>query len=305
MIYQDIKKLLSIWLFPTVIIALLCLASPGKADAALANDYTQDANIVSWWYLDEASSSTRYDGSGTSNNDLTDNNTVTLYGRPTNPVKEGAGAAGFAGSQSLSKTDNASLSITGNLTLVAWIRPTDVSNDNAIMGKSDGVDERSYYMYLDAGKLKAKISPSGSGAAQPVGFTPLSANTWYHAALVYNGTDIRLYLDGALDTNGASNPLTYSSGIHDSSTAFAIGARGDGADYFDGQIDEVAVFNRALTANEIQEIYEKGLNGATRMRPDAAQPPVPYFGRSIGEDTTGPVSSPSGTPGWSFRRTYN
>jgi hypothetical protein len=248
-------------------------------------DYTQDANIESWWYLDE-SSGTRYDGSG-NDNDLTDNNAVTLYGRPTNPVKEGAGAASFAGgsSQSLTKTDNASLSITGNLTLVAWIRPTSVSGDNAIMGKSDGASDRSYYFYLDAGNLKAKISPTGSGAAQPLGVTTLSTNTWYHVALVYNGTDIRLYLDGVLDANGASNPLTYSSGIHDSSTAFAIGARGDGADYFDGQIDEVAVFNRALTADEISSVYENGLNGATRMRPDAAEPPVPYFGRSIGEDT--------------------
>jgi hypothetical protein len=49
-------------------------SSGGGADV----DYTQDADIVSWWYLDE-SSGTRYDGSGTNNNDLTDINTVTPY----------------------------------------------------------------------------------------------------------------------------------------------------------------------------------------------------------------------------------
>jgi len=277
--------------------------SDGASDP---DDFTQDANIVSWWYLDE-SSGTRYDGSGTSNNDLTDNNTVTSYSTTNLSVKEGAAAASFAGgsSESLSGTDNASLSVTGNLTLVAWIRPTSVSGDNGIMGKSDGASDRSYYFYINEGNLYAKISPSGGGAAQPLGATTLSTNTWYHAALVYNGTDLRLYLDGVLDSNGASNPLTYSSGIFDSSTAFSIGSRGTTADYFDGQIDEAAVFNRALSADEIQSIYENGLNGVTRMQPDAAQPPVPYFGRSIGENTgtvygTGTVTLNQGSRRASF-----
>jgi hypothetical protein len=262
-----------------------------------AQDFTQDANIVSWWFLDE-SPGTRYDGSG-NNNDLIDTNTnVARFVTTGASVKEGFAAVEFTGGSTeiLSIADNVSLSVTGNLALVAWVRPTSVSGDNGIVGKSDGgaASNRSYYLYLNEGNLKAKISPSGSGSAQPVGATTLSINTWYHVALVYNGTDIRLYLNGALDS-GTDNPMSYESGIYDSNAPFAIGRRGDGTDYFDGQIDELAVFNRALTADEISSIYENGLNGVTRMRPDSAQPPVPYFGRSIGEDTTGPVDSPSDT----------
>jgi hypothetical protein len=255
-----------------------------------SQDFTRDAGMVSWWYLDE-SSGTRYDGSGTSNNDLTDNNTVTSYSTTNQSVKEGAAAASFvrANSETLSITDasQTGLDITDNITLVAWMRPTNLSVDMGIAGKSDGLNNRSYYLYIDSTgpMLKAKVSSSGSGAAQPFGATTLSVNTWYHVALVYNGTDLRLYLNGSLDANGADNPLSYSSGIYDGTGNFAIGSRGNVDDFFDGQIDEVAVFNRALSADEIKEIYEKGLNGVTRMRPDAAQPPVPYFGRSIGEDT--------------------
>jgi hypothetical protein len=255
-----------------------------------SKDFTRDAGMVSWWYLDE-SIGTRYDGSGTSNNDLTDINTVTSLSTSGNSVKEGAAAASFVrtSSETLSITDasQTGLDITGNITMVAWMRPSTIPADMGICGKTDGNLNRSYYLYIEntGPVLKAKVSATGGGAAQPYGATTLSANTWYHVALVYNGTDIRLYLNGSLDSNGANNPLTYSSGIYNGTGDFAIGSRGNVDDFFDGQIDEVAVFNRALSADEIQEIYENGLNGVTRMRPDAAQPPVPYFGRSIGENT--------------------
>ncbi|MHC4498061.1 MAG: LamG-like jellyroll fold domain-containing protein [Planctomycetota bacterium] len=263
-------------------------------------DYTLDDNMVSWWYLDE-SSGTRYDGSS-NNNDLTDNNTVTAYSTTNQSVKEGAAAASFdrTNSETLTITDasQTGLDITGNLTLVAWIRLASVAADRGIIAKTDGTSDKAYYLYLNAGPpaaLRAKVSNDGSSQVTVQGGTTLVTNTWYHVALVYNGTDLRLYLNGSLDENGALNPLSYSSGINNSSTAFAIGSQSNLGEYFDGQIDEVAVFDRDLSADEIQEIYEKGLNGVTRMRPDAAQPPVPYFGRSIGEDTTGPVDSPSDT----------
>ncbi len=266
------------------------LAEEPSSDSSDPTDYTQDANIVSWWYLDE-SAGTRYDGSGTNSNDLADNNTVTSYSTTNQSVKEGAAAASFAiaNSETLTITDasQTGLDITDNITMVAWMRPATLANDMGIFGKTDADPNRSYYLYIekDGPMLKAKLSSTGTNWTEPYGATTLATDTWYHVALVYNGTDIRLYLNGSLDENGANNPISYSNGIYDGSAAFAIGSRGNVNDFFDGQIDEVAIFNRALAADEIQEIYEKGLNGVTRMRPDAAQPPVPYFGRSIGEDT--------------------
>jgi hypothetical protein len=254
-----------------------------------ATNFTQDANIVSWWYLAE-SSGTRYDGSGTNNNDLADNNSVTSYSRPTNPVKEGLAAASFAtgNSETLTITDAAQsgLDITGNLTLAAWIRPTNTSGDRTIIAKSDGASNRSYHLYIETPGpiLKGKVSSGGSGTVQPYGATTLALDTWHHVALVYDGSELRIYLNGSVDENGSNNPLEFSGGIFNGNAPFAIGSRGNVDQYFDGQIDEVAVFDRALSPAEITAIYENGLNGVTRMRPDAAQPPVPYFGRSIGEN---------------------
>ena len=89
------------------------------------DDYTQDANIVSWWYLDE-SSGTRYDGSG-NNNDLTDTNTnVASLSTTGASVKEGAAAADFENSASedahlsIAHGSQTGLDITGNISMTAW-----------------------------------------------------------------------------------------------------------------------------------------------------------------------------------------
>jgi hypothetical protein len=82
----------------------------------------------------------------------------------------------------------------------------------------------------------------------------LGRNVWYHAAAAYDGTTVTLYLNGepsgsqALALNTALNP-----------DGLTIGYRPGGAKW-QGQLDEVMLFNRALTANEIAAIYTTGTN---------------------------------------------
>jgi hypothetical protein len=170
--------------------------------------------------------------------------------------------------------------------MAAWFRLATTSETQDIVAK-DGSDGNQGYQvrYNNNGKLNFGLS--GDGVTANImwlnGTTDLSsaAGEWHHVAAVYDGSDMKLYLDGASD----ATPVSYSSGIYNNMAPFTIGCRNGNAQFFDGQIDEVAVFSRALTADEVTSIYEKGLNSVTRMRPDVAQPPVPYFGRSIGENT--------------------
>ena len=72
-----------------------------------------------------------------------------------------------------------------------------------------------------------------------------------------------IYINGSLDSNGADNPKTYSNGIHTGTGEFSVGSWYDNAQkWYGGLVDEVIVFNRALSALEIREIYIYGIDGS-------------------------------------------
>ncbi len=227
----------------------------------MAPVFRDDSNLVSLWLLEEASGA-RADAVGS--NDLTDNNTV---GQSTADPKEGDACADFesGNNEYLSITDavQTGLGVTGNLTICGWAKPETNGVNGALAAKyTAGGNQRSYALYLSStGSVGATIS--GDGSATVTAESPgsrWSAGTWIHVAVVYDGTDIRVYLDGALASNGASNPATYSGGIYNSSAAFNLGAWNAGASlWFDGLLDEMAVFDRALSADEVAGIAAYGI----------------------------------------------
>ncbi len=88
---------------------------------------------------------------------------------------------------------------------------------------------------------------------------PLSLGDWHHLATTYDGTTLSFYLDGALFDSSPRSGL-----IDQNSNPVLIGtgwSRASFGNRFDGLIDEVAFYNRALTTAEILEHYENGLDG--------------------------------------------
>ena len=81
------------------------------------------------------------------------------------------------------------------------------------------------------------------------GSNTLSVNTWYHVAMVYNDSTLKLYIDG-VEVASTNIPLSYS--LINSSQTYAIGASGYSTEVFLGDIDELRVWNRALPVAEIQ-----------------------------------------------------
>ena len=91
--------------------------------------------------------------------------------------------------------------------------------------------------------------------------TTITANTWFHIVLTYDKSAVRCYVNGVVDTTTHAGSNALDDG---SSEALDIGYNhaygGDaGGDYFDGLIDEVAIWDRALTAAEVKDIYLHGL----------------------------------------------
>ncbi len=87
-----------------------------------------------------------------------------------------------------------------------------------------------------------------SGVEQHLrGTTTLAANTWTHLATTYNGTTYRFFVNGV---EVASRALSGSVEITDSPLRF--GGNGVWGEFFQGRLDEIRVYNRALSAGEIQ-----------------------------------------------------
>jgi len=155
-----------------------------------------------------------------------------------------------------------SLRITASISLVAWVWFNDQIK-GAVVTKHASPPYRAYALATVPSADYFRFIISGDGTARAIrdSQTPLEPNTWYLVAGVYDAAahTMAVYVNGTLD-NGALQGLVPAA-IYDTSTDAAIGRNGNPADYFDGLIDEVVIFDRALSAAEIRAIYDAGSAG--------------------------------------------
>jgi hypothetical protein len=214
--------------------------------------YRTDANLQALWLLEEESG-TRYDETG-NDNDLTDNNTV-LY---SSDSKQGTNSADFesANNEYLEIADGSQtgLDVTGDLTILAWAKFESISADQAIVAKYDASgNDRAYLVWFEntGATIYFNVSSNGTAITNHESCFSLTAGVWYHVACVYNSTDLRIYVNGIL----AGVATAYSSGINDSAASFRLGRHTNNTWPYDGLLDEVAVFDRALSRNEVFSVY--------------------------------------------------
>lgn len=239
-------------------------------------NFLDDASIQGAWYMN---------GNGTNETDRSGNNiTLNQYGGtiPTSTTVP----SGYSGTSRDFEADDteclyvtdanaAGLDITGNaITITAWVQvEAIVAHWRGVVYKSaDAGGNNQYYMGIygtgTGNQFKAwfGISTTGAGftgsdGAQVEGTTTLNSGQMIHLAGVYNGTDLRFYINGSL----ACTPVAQTGNIYNGSADFIIGAAQEhtlGSGSFDGPIDGVEVFSRALSASEINEIYTSGADGS-------------------------------------------
>jgi hypothetical protein len=149
---------------------------------------------------------------------------------------------------------SSSLDLTTGMTLSAWVNAAQFNGWETIMLKERGVGAMSYALYAqDGGVLNGGAdAPSGvvraDAADQAVqGTSPVPLNVWTHLATTYDGTTQRIYINGTLV---ASRPQTGTIAVGNG--ALRIGGNNSWAgEFFSGLIDEIRVYNRALTDAEI------------------------------------------------------
>jgi len=199
--------------------------------------------LVAAYPFDEGAGTTVSDVSGNGNNGTNNNATWATSGKYGNALT-------FDGTSALVTVKNSpSLQLNTAMTLEAWVNPSMVSSVYR-----DVIYKGNDNYYLEGTTVTGSGVPGvggtfGAAHNDVVLFGPvaLTLNTWTHLAATYDGTTARLYING---TQAASQAQT--GAIATSTKSLQIGGDSIYGQFFQGTIDEVRIYNRALSASEIQ-----------------------------------------------------
>ena len=188
------------------------------------------------------------EGGGTRTADVSGHgNNGTLAGTGWTTAGRFGDALTFNGTTSMvSVPDSASLGLAPGMTLEAWVRPTAAGGARTVVGK-----ERTGGLAFGLFGSTAGGAPAGDGylggAERTVAGTgPLPLSAWSHLAVTYDGGALRLYVNGALVRSAAATGA-----LPTGSGPLRFGADTVAGRHFAGQIDEVRIYDRALSAAEI------------------------------------------------------
>jgi len=159
--------------------------------------------------------------------------------------------------------DSNSLDLTTGMTLEAWLFPTAVGGWRDVIYK--GMDDI-YYLMGSSDNSTPAIGGTFSPSALR-GTSSLPLNAWTHLAGTYDGTTMRLYVNGVqVSSRAQTGP------IQTSTAALTMGGDALYGQYFAGRIDEARIYNRALSAAEIQSDMSSALGAGP---PDTDAPSAP------------------------------
>jgi serine/threonine protein kinase len=207
--------------------------------------------LVGWWRGERNAR----DSAGTNNGSLLGKTTFA-------PGRVGLAFSFDPDSGTVLVPDSPSLRLTNELTIEAWINAHSLSDPvggYAIVSKLGiASGDNGYQLLLVGDTLQGLFnSPGLSWPSQRIISGPLiRTGAWYHVAFTYDQSAMKLYCNGQV-------VATSDIGAHPIATSTSD-LRISGADdhcYFDGLIDEAAVYNRALSAAEVQAIFAAGQNG--------------------------------------------
>ena len=154
--------------------------------------------------------------------------------------------------------DSASLQCTEAVTVEAWFRFESGGSQNPRV-----VSEKSVFPEIttvgtgSSRRIDTNINLQGVGIVRVNGVTLLDAGQWHHAAVTYDRTALKMYLNGVLEgQTAATAPIVVTGNPH------VLGRQqGTSNDHFKGHLDEVRFWNRSRTLAEIQADMRRTLNG--------------------------------------------
>jgi hypothetical protein len=244
------------WVYFQGVIDEVKIYNYGRTGEEIESDFKENAGLAGYWKFDEGSGTVASDSSG-------NGNIGTLYNGPQWVSGVVGNALRFDGSNDYVRIPHSSsLDITGNeISVEFWMKLTNGWHPEP--GASYIYDQILY----DKGDAYTSAMIKSTGALRfNIPYVPpypetnknnWDANTWYHIAEVFDGAQIRIYVNGVLD-----KAETVIGSVSRSTINLALGSHCfGGAHFFNGAIDEFAIYNYARTAEEIQTDYHSVVRG--------------------------------------------
>jgi hypothetical protein len=266
------------------------VVGPGQTCAPRSSTYSTavlgTVGVMGYWRLGEASGVVACDSKGTNFGVYQNGTTLNVPGPLSNDPDT---AAAFNGSSGWVRiAHDSSLNVGDRFSVEAWVKRGSLggSGSQVIASKQDG----SWVLMFNPGN-QLVLRRSGIGDVATSTATVTDTTAWHYVVATKDGADVKLYLDGADVTGTVSNET-----MIDNAIPLAIG-QSSGAAFFNGAIDEIALYNIALTQSQVSNHYSTGV-----AVPPPANISPPTIGGALqdGQTLTANPGTWSGTPPLSY-----
>ena len=164
------------------------------------------------------------------------------------------GALNLDGNSWAEVHDNESLDITTAITLEVWIK-YDGIGDRGVLGKWYGNNKESYLLYT-ATNHRAVLYIFATATSSVASSTIMTTGDWYHIVGTYDGSNMKVYVNGT-----SEGTVAKTGNVRTTDKEVEIGRYYDSNTYaYQDSIAQPRIYNRALTAEEVQRSYDSGKN---------------------------------------------
>ena len=305
--------------------ALLFAYAPSPAHAGITIKSTAspglNTGLVGYWSFEEGSGNTAYDKSGKGNTGILTNMALNAWVNGNTGLGTALsfdGVNDYVDTADINAIDGATA-----LTVSAWVNETSLLGDVGIVVKWDYQTQGNFAFQTGSsapGKLTVflatSLSDNGVGSRTDTTNSVLTAGVWQHVVMVFDGSQtgdsnrLRIYVNGIAVSTTQGAGAVPASLVSSGTATVKIGKFGGTLDrFFNGSIDEVRIYNRALSQAEITRLYKlkkTALQGADQTgmvgwwKFDEGQ--GTNAGDSSGKGNTGTLTSmsspPTATSGW-------
>ena len=246
-----------------------------------------DPNLVGWWNFNEDAGDKVIDWSGNGNHG-------TLAGEPQRVIGYDVGALYLDGRSYVDMGNNGINGVFDNgssaFTVTGWVKPSalklSASNHgtrNVVVARaSDPSNDNFELGFSELGNLDLYIDENADDNMKTFGSGEVTIGSWHHFAVTFDSGQVRVYLDGN------SYVGAFGGGAMDqaSGSPFTIGTTRHSDIFFNGQIDDVRIYDRALTFEEVEQVK--------KVDPLLARNPNPANGYNPDVDNVPPLSWEAG-----------